>query len=347
MVTSRTRALAGIGAAVLVLVVVGGYFLFFGTTETKLSYRVADKTVGMADKLTVTGSVSPAGSGRSVDVQSQGDDGSWSVLGSARTDSDGKFRFARTPPGEGPLKIRAVVGKDGRYQEAVTAPTSLRVLDATTLDVTIPALLRLDQDPTISGHVQPVGEREVTLQTSTDEKTWTDVATTGTGPSGLFQLHPDKAEVGDAFLRVRVKESGASAGAVSESTKSRFEDWADAGRTYLAIVAPSKLLVPGFSRASAGQDIAALKTASASFADALVKESAGFKGYRGWPTKIQKDIDLLALSDDHDIVFYRKIAAADTMSSANAIQPPEFPAGFDTAAYTIRSTLGLPPPSNG
>jgi hypothetical protein len=215
-------------ALAFILVAAGVYYLAFRSLPTTVLWAPSVSAMASGGDLTVSGQISPAGSGRQILVQSAPTArGPWvSVSPTATADDRGRFAITFKPQLTGSIVIRVVVDPAGRYLQVTGQSKPVRLLTLSSISLRGGGLVTNEIPVNFTvGVVPPSVDRTVRLEQSSDKVHWVPVGPSArTQADGKAVIRMPGLAVGVWSYRATVAQDDQFAAAISPLTGATVED---------------------------------------------------------------------------------------------------------------------------
>lgn len=221
-----TAIIAG-AALAAILAVLGVYLVAFRSLPTTVSWSPSASAIAKGGDLTVTGQITPADSGRKVQVESSPNaHGPWqTMLPNISTDSRGRFTATFTPQLSRSIIIRVVVNPAGRFLKVTGEPVRILSLSS----VSLKGIGTPTNRTTVSfaATVNPASPgRTVRIEQSRDKRHWVSIGLPAeTKVDGTSVVKVSGLAIGRWSYRATVVQDDSFAAALSPVVGATVEDY--------------------------------------------------------------------------------------------------------------------------
>jgi 5-hydroxyisourate hydrolase-like protein (transthyretin family) len=167
------------------------------TAAANVSTTTVNTNFTISGTLTQTSSGAPIGPDAIITLQ-QNESGTWTNIANTTTDSGGNYSFSQSQSAPGTYEFRTTYAGDGLNLSAATSNVVSVNVSTTRLSIaaSVPST-EINTNFTINGTLYPgvvdlpagIANATITLQSSTDNATWSNVGTNVTIASGFYQFN--------------------------------------------------------------------------------------------------------------------------------------------------------------
>jgi hypothetical protein len=193
-----------------------------------LNATVSATTASVNQNFTINGTLNATGgapvAGATITLQNSTNNATWNNVTTTATDANGSYQFSNNESAAGIYYYRSTYAGNATYANATSNVVNVTVSKTltTALNAAAPATANATQNFTVSGNLtsggQPLAGQSVTLQRSTDNKTWTNVtppmANTTNGTGG-YAFSRNESAAGTYYYRTAYAGNATYANATS------------------------------------------------------------------------------------------------------------------------------------
>jgi 5-hydroxyisourate hydrolase-like protein (transthyretin family) len=179
------------------------------TAAANVSTTTVNTNFTISGTLTQTSSGAPIGPDAIITLQ-QNESGTWTNIANTTTDSGGNYSFSQSQSAPGTYEFRTTYAGDGLNLSAATSNVVSVNVSTTRLSIaaSVPST-EINTNFTINGTLYPgvvdlpagIANATITLQSSTDNATWSNVGTNVTIASGFYQFNQSEPTLNTYYFR--------------------------------------------------------------------------------------------------------------------------------------------------